>query len=84
MCVVLPATPGYGIALAHQEAIARLQGLVWRHIRGTVDIAQDRTAPTVQDVEEQTVMTTARLHRPEDTDICRKAHQATGVSGGQR
>ena len=37
--IVLPATPGHGVSLAHQEAIAWIKRLSGGHILGTVEIA---------------------------------------------
>ena len=65
--VVLPATPGHRVPLTHQEAIARIEGFSGGDILGTVEIAQARTAPAIQDIKQQAVVAALRLHRPEES-----------------
>ena len=37
--IVLPATPGHSVSLAHQKTIARIKGFSGGHILGAVEIA---------------------------------------------
>ena len=78
-CVVLPAAPGHGVTLAHDKAIARVQGLVGSHLRRTIESPQDRATPPIQDIEEYAVIPTLRFHWPEKTVIGREMHPAAGV-----
>src|SRR5262249_16697449 len=60
--------------------IARIKRFGGGYILGAIEIAQPRTTPPVQDVEQQAVITALWFHRPEDAPIRRKMHPATDVS----
>jgi hypothetical protein len=78
--IVLTGANHYGVALLHEKAIAGMQGIAGRDVRGAVEIAQGQTTAAVRDVDQQAMIAPLRLDRPQETDICRKWHPATGIS----
>jgi hypothetical protein len=81
--VLLPAAERDGIPLAHQKAIARVDGIVRRDIRGTVEIAKGQGTTSVDDIEEQAVIAPLRLHGFDETIIGRKMHLTMQIAWGQ-
>src|SRR5262249_481949 len=76
--IVLPAAPDYGVALAHQKAIARLHSA-----DRTVKIRQHSRVAAIDDIQKQPMVPVLQRCRLEDADICPASHQAMGIPWGE-
>ena len=81
---MLPATPHHCVALAHQEAIPGVQrrtrdGGTW----GVIEHPQSQPIPPVWHVEQEAMIATLGVNRPEDANIRGETHQAVVVTRGK-
>ena len=81
--VVLPAAPHHGVALPHQEPVARVQGRVGRNVRCAVDVAQGKGFAPVQHVQQQPPVAFAWIVRAEDAKVRAELDLALGIARGQ-
>ena len=76
--VVLPAAPDYGVALAHQEAIARPQPLP-----GAVEVGQYGGVAPVHHVKQDAVAAPRRVFGLQDAEVGDAVRAAGGIPGSQ-
>ena len=79
--VVLPAAPDDGVALAHQEAVAGVQGRVRSDVGGAVDVAQGQGLAPVEDVEEQAAVALGRVVGAQDAEVGGELDESLLIAG---
>src|SRR5262249_3647367 len=82
--VMLPATPHYGVAVAHQEPIPRVQrGTGQGRTRGAIEQPQGQAVPPVWDVAHEAMIATLEIDRPEEAHIRGEMHHAMVIARGE-
>ncbi len=80
---MLPGTPDHCVTLSHQEAIAWVNGGVWRLVRRTVNVFEGQLFSAVGHIHQDTTVAEFSVYGPQDTKVRVKLDQSIRVSGGQ-
>jgi hypothetical protein len=82
--VMLPATPHYGVAMAHQDPIPRVERCTGLgRTSGTIEHPQGQAVPPVRDVEHEAMIAAVGIDRGEEAPIRGAMHQAVGIARGE-